>query len=583
MPRQNNEAPRTIRERIESRRSLSSTIRAGSADSYGYARSGYVERPSGAGRDMQALAGALSQFDRSLDGYLDKRLEENIEQGTAEGNYVLETKGTDDKGNMLSFKQLTEQNPEYTNHNPWLKRGYEESRLRHLGLKFEKTVNDAMINTGLNNETDMGKIEQFYQTQADAFRKEHGLDAYEDKVLLAKTFSPMLAAVKEKTFNRHSQQIEAQNEVKAIQSYSNLALQGIENGMDVNLNGGVRISGHPGRNKANLSFQAEQIMNAVTEATNHGVRDVNAADMAMGIIVTMTEKNRNDMSPLKLCDMITINGIPLSNFESVAKTRNAIMDRHTARQAAEISRANAAMQRQMLIDKRTLPGRALDYYMQHDQSKDGPITFESILNTGFSKNEAFDVMNALNSMDDAEHKSFMSNPDAIEQKSTYTHMASMGLLDEGTKWMAIQMYGADALPIIKANDAALEGALTDQANAAKQLYSSFATRFSKGAITAANREEVMKTFAETGSKSLPLDYIQGIRAGGHAVAVFSDLVEKARAEKKDGVLTPPQLQSLAMKAELQAQQELNTIMVQLQEQAKAAAQPSDKKKKKETK
>lgn len=344
---------RTLRERIDSRRGLSSTIRSGSADSYGYARSGYVERPFGAGRDMQALAGALSHIDRSLGGYLDKKLEENIEQGTAEGLVRFSENPADNK-NMQDWKAFVEANPNYANANPWVQKGYERARLQALGLDYEKGLNDAFVQSGLVNETDQTKVDAFFQNYDKQFREQHGINGYEDKITLASNFTRFTAAAKQGLYSRHSQYLQAQNETLLGQQYADLAVKAIDNLFDPAINGRTRSLANAQQHDDNMDLLAATVMQNVKAATDHGYTNAKAAELAAQMVFTAADRIENP-AILEALDRIQINGVTLSSLPNVAAKVEQREQQRIEKQRADTRWYWAQQERQeKLEEKQTL-------------------------------------------------------------------------------------------------------------------------------------------------------------------------------------------------------------------------------------
>ncbi|MEI3452526.1 MAG: hypothetical protein ACLUDQ_06765 [Bilophila wadsworthia] len=90
----------TIRKQLESVVQFRPTINSGSLSSFTGAYPGKVERPVGTGAQLKNLANSLSVFDKSLSGYLEKRLDKQVEEEAAQGFNIFNENASPTKNQM---------------------------------------------------------------------------------------------------------------------------------------------------------------------------------------------------------------------------------------------------------------------------------------------------------------------------------------------------------------------------------------------------------------------------------------------------------------------------------------------------
>lgn len=347
---QRDNAPRTQRERLDTRRGLQPTARPQA--SYDNARPAYAERPYGAGREMESLARSLSQFDNSLGGYLGQRIEKQIEEDVANGLNIF-TENTASNKNMQDWKTFTEANPQHVNVNPWVKKGYEQARLQALGLDYEKGMNDAFVQSELVNEKDQTKVDTFFQEYDEQFREQHGLNQYEDKIMLASNFTKLTATAKQGLYSRHSQYLQSQNEMLLGQQYSDLAVKAIDNMFDQNINGRTRSFANAHQHEENMDIVAATIMQNVQAATEHGYTNAKAADLAAQMVFTAADKAENPII-LEALDHIQINGVTLSSLPNVAAKVEQREQQRVEKQRADTRWYWAQQERQEKLEEKQI-------------------------------------------------------------------------------------------------------------------------------------------------------------------------------------------------------------------------------------
>ena len=154
------------------------------------------------------------------------RIDEQIEKDTALGIQLQENQ-YDDEGmlrNKRSWKEFVEKNPEYANMSPWVRRGFEESRLRQLGVEMESGLRQHIDEQGGLNFEDPAQFQSLINTYIVGFRKDNELDSYEDKLLMSKFFSPIEANVRQSLTTVYDQaQVNARQGKLALQTSQEIA------------------------------------------------------------------------------------------------------------------------------------------------------------------------------------------------------------------------------------------------------------------------------------------------------------------------------------------------------------------------
>lgn len=416
-----NKQPRTLRDPLDDRRTLASTIRPGSVYTYDAARPGYVDRPYGAGREMESLAQALSQFDRTLIPYLERRADAAVEKDAATGLDMF-TQNPDLEKNRKDWKQLVESDPDtYAPLSPWIQKGYEQARLQALALEYEKLLSDTFTESGLNNEHDPAKLQAFVTDFDKSFRKGANLDSYEDKILLAKNFTLLSARAREGLFSRHSSQLAQQHEANlGMQSHA-LALKMVENALDPDLNGGVRDFADATRSGENLALIGSIVAGQVQNATEHGFRNANAPALASEMVFSLADKHGEEV--LTLLDSLEINGVKLASLPDVARKREQREDRLVEKRRAATRWYWAVQEQQRKEAERAVPGQVLAML-----EKQEPITIASLKEAGVPSYLIHDHLKIANNLMEAEYSSLDNNPKSGETKAKALILAKTGRL-----------------------------------------------------------------------------------------------------------------------------------------------------------
>lgn len=317
MPRQSRSSQPTVRERLGAIPGLSPAVRASSLSTYDEARPGYVERNYLAGNDMARLARSLAAFDQSLIPVMEKYQDRKIERDIARGAELYAQNEALDK-NRTNWKDYVEAHPEDSGLNPHLQKGYEQARLKALGIDQKKAMEDAFVQSGMVNERDQDKVNQWMQEFTQNFRKENHLDTYEDRLALAESFSPEEFKNQAALLNKHSLYLQKQNEALAVQKYSDLAVKELEAAFDP-AHGG-RLFGDPATSHQDVQTVTDIVGRTMQEAMKNGVLNVNAGEMACKIVLTYYEKSGRKLDILKSLDYLkTPEGVTVSSLPGVAE------------------------------------------------------------------------------------------------------------------------------------------------------------------------------------------------------------------------------------------------------------------------
>lgn len=317
MPRQSRSSQPTVRERLGAIPGLSPAVRASSLSTYDEARPGYVERNYLAGNDMARLARSLAAFDQSLIPVMEKYQDRKIERDIARGAELYAQNEALDK-NRTNWKDYVEAHPEDSGLNPHLQKGYEQARLKALGIDQKKAMEDAFVQSGMVNERDQDKVNQWMQEFSQNFRKENHLDTYEDRLALAESFSPEEFKNQAALLNKHSLYLQKQNEALAVQKYSDLAVKELEAAFDP-AHGG-RLFGDPATSHQDVQTVTDIIGKNIQNALNNGVMNANAGEMIYKTVLASYEKLGRNPNVLKALDYLkTPEGVTVSSLPGVAE------------------------------------------------------------------------------------------------------------------------------------------------------------------------------------------------------------------------------------------------------------------------
>lgn len=257
-------------EKLRELAGLQSTIRSEALYSYNEARPAYVGRPDDLySNPWMQLSKALAEFDRPLSELHRKQQEKEIEQSLAEGDTLFTNSEADPTtGNRLAWKEYVEKNPDAAGLNPWVRKGYEMARMRSLGLDFKAQLQDAYSKNGLMNETDQAKVSQFIDQFERDFRKQHGLNDYDDKVILAENFTKEALEARAAILKRHVKDFAEENLKRVTQEFTQLTSKQLSSIVD---NPNVNFSDPDVREQVIIPQLQEAIQRISQEAASYGV------------------------------------------------------------------------------------------------------------------------------------------------------------------------------------------------------------------------------------------------------------------------------------------------------------------------
>lgn len=550
-----NNEPRTQRERLDTRRGLQAAARPQAT--YDNARPAYAERPYGAGNEMESLARSLSQFDRSLGGFLEQRLDKQIEEGVAQG-MVLFSENPDDNKNMKDWKALTESDPDkYAALNPYVKKGYEQARLKSLGLDYEKSLNDAFIESGLNNERDMDKVNAFFTEFDKSFREQAGLDKYEDKITLAQNYTALTAAAKDGLYKRHTAALMEQNESLLGQQHLDVAVKALENSFDPNVNGKTRFLGDPHQEETNLALMASTIMNEVQQATAKGYRNAKAPELAAAMVFTAAEKMEST-KVLKVLDSITINGVALSNMPGVAAQRERLEQAELEKRLADTRWGWAQEEHRLKQEERSLPSVMLQF-----MQSGAPATVENLKQAGMPDRLILPAMTLANAYQEGQTKAVNTNPNTLEERARLLTKAKMGIMHYNEVLNAFRTYGpTEGEQILQAYIDADKDENKALASAMKEGAGKLFSLFSR-----MPKDDALSFMEMDQNQQDSLNQFQ--RNGLEAMTVFTDRLQvaynQALLENKGSPLSAVQLTSLSYTVQAEVTKELQGRFAPMEE------------------
>lgn len=172
--------------------------------SYDEARPSRVEDPNRYNNGMLQLADALKGLEPTLAGYGKDLMERKAKEAMAEGTQLFQTDGTDPlTGNMLAWKDLVTQRPELAGANPHLQRGYEQSRLKNMGLEYTQGLELRYSESGLHNEADPAKMNQMMAEYDKEFREKNLKDFNGDNLDLLEHFESSAIQAKQRLSGKY--------------------------------------------------------------------------------------------------------------------------------------------------------------------------------------------------------------------------------------------------------------------------------------------------------------------------------------------------------------------------------------------
>lgn len=467
MARRQSEQP-TIREPLGRGKGLAPAIRSQSAYSYDYARPGYVERPRGGGSDYERLARSLAGLDKSLLSALERHMDRRIEEGVAQGAVLLDESDADNK-NRQDWKAFTEAHPEHAGNNPWLRLGYEQARLKSLGLDFEKQLNDGFVQSGLINETDPAKIRDYVESRAKAFREEAGLSGYEDKMLLAQHFTTAEAQAKQRLYAKHSQYMQAQQETLTGQRYTDLAVKEMEALTDP-AGGGVNMA-DPLQREHGITGVLNIVAARVRDATNHGCRNAEAPRLAANMLLTMYGRTHNP-DFLEAMKTLEINGVSLISQPGMAEKVEALEYQRIQRQRAATQYAWAVEARAEQQREKALLGMAWNYSLSG-----APLTPETLEQLDIPDRLKGQFARQVGEIYSGMQKVAQTSPAARTELALATLRAKQGEMSDAEAVAVFSRFGAEGKTILnthleagKEENALLTSNMKDGANKVFSLF-----------------------------------------------------------------------------------------------------------------
>lgn len=416
----------TIKEAINPVKSPQAAVRA--QNSYTAKRPDHVTMNSSGTDSWAYLAKSLGQFDASFSKYAERKTQEYIDEAVAKGQLLFENNKAEGR-NQHDWKSFIESHPEYAGANPHLKKGYEQARLRSLGLEATKAYNDAFTTSGLQNEEDQEVIAKWSQDFWINYREANGLTGYDNPVALAKEFSPFEAKAKQSVMQSHSESLRAQQENKTKMAFANLAVTEVNQTLDPTI-GGLDIEDE-------LSGGRQVVMGIIerniAEALSNGVLNINGPDMAWDIIenLYLTSDNENF---LEIAKTMEIGGIKLYSLPKVVKS----VERYEAQLAEQQRVEAAAYQKNLELQKKQAKEDMIVSVLEwHEQNPDNILTSSTLYELGVPLLYHSDALKAYNAIQNETDKA-MKTSKAYRVGFADAYLESV----EGrlTKEQAIELY-----------------------------------------------------------------------------------------------------------------------------------------------
>ena len=300
----------TITEKVSQAHVGDPKVRAYAYSEYVGRKPGYVSSNPRAGAEWGALANVLDDFykssTRAYTQYKETQLESDISLGRVRADFAKETYG--EQANRMSFKELVEKHPEFANDNPWVGVGYEQARLRELGMEAKSGLNKYLDEIGAFNAEDPAVFQQGVNTYFKEFREQAGLSSYDDKILVSKWFSPVEAEARKQVTAQYDAVIRNGRQDKlANQTSSNIATH-------------IRLAIEEGRPIDFQSVGAELKL-----AAGNGLLNVKIPEVALnGLRVAYAQTEDRDV--LELVKNVEVNGVKLIDTPAGAKWYEAEID-----------------------------------------------------------------------------------------------------------------------------------------------------------------------------------------------------------------------------------------------------------------
>ena len=369
----------TIRKQLESVVQFRPTINSGSLSSFTGAYPGKVERPVGTGAQLKNLANSLSVFDKSLSGYLEKRLDKQVEEEAAQGFNIFNENASPTR-NQMDWKQHIEAYPEHAGLSPYVQRGYEKARLNTLALDFQNRAAEYAYTSGLINEKDPGKRSQALDKFEAEYRKQAGLDGYENNLFLAEHYSAHIGQAKQAILGGLSKVQVEQNQ--ALLKQNSLALMTKEAQTLFHPLVGGRSFDNPDTCAAVRAELGSKLMNVARDASNNGLMDSDVRGLLLDALYNITdsfdEKGDYDSGDevIALADELTINGVPLSASLGFAKKKETREMHIHAKMQQKLQEDYQKEARRMQHEARIAPSLGIEFAKSdYDKTSAGLASF----------------------------------------------------------------------------------------------------------------------------------------------------------------------------------------------------------------
>lgn len=317
----------TQAERLKDPQVLNSTVRSYSLNEYDQKRPDYINPDRNAGQAWANLGRSLDKFYGAFKQYSeterDRYIERGIALGTTNMEHAVESEGA--QANRKNWKEFVENHPEFANNNPWVEVGYNQARLRNLGMEMDTGLQTALENSGLYNKDDPEAVQAFINQYIQEFRTGAGIDNM-DAIQVAKHFSSTEAKVR----------------ASATASYEKYRFSQRQTNLANEVHDGIVSA--LANNKMSPDEQNAYIKELVETAAANGLLNDRAESVVPEAIKAAYAMSNNEKL-LDRCKSIEVNGRKLIAFKGVPEWISAEKTRIASRQAAEAQKAMLAHER----------------------------------------------------------------------------------------------------------------------------------------------------------------------------------------------------------------------------------------------
>lgn len=306
-----------------------------------------MKRSGQEARDLAQSGGLAEAFSQTMRRQMDREIEARAARGEPPAD-------TAQSANRARWKTFVRDHPEHVPDNPWLLKGFEAARLARLALIFERDLNEALHKSGLFEEREKRRVAAFMERFAREFRVQTGLDAYPDRLVLAREYSGREYAARERALQRWSAAMRQRIAPEYRQECRELLAQAADNALSPELGGGSLED--PRRREATLAALGAAMTAAGRRAAENGLEDADIPELIADAVFSLYEKTGQCPYALLLLERIAVNGGPLLALPGMAERKARREKERLAREAQNgrvwrrQAREKARQEEETLID-----------------------------------------------------------------------------------------------------------------------------------------------------------------------------------------------------------------------------------------